>query len=244
MPSGWWSTGKNVKVLDAETGQLLKTIEVSAKGGLHNLIVSNDGKQVVVGSTRDDMMSVIDVAKDEVVRKVGPVIGVIQPLTVNGAGTLAYINTHLYRQGFGPGFEIGDIKTGKIVHVVGRPELAERKTRCHGIGLTPDEKEVWVVDQDNKEIHVFDNTVMPPRFMKALPLAAKTHGWICFSRDGRYGWADTGEVFDAATKQVIAHLVDEKGQPVMSSKFFELHMLGGDVAWIGQQMGVGYQGGR
>ncbi|HEX3315863.1 MAG TPA: hypothetical protein VHR72_13265, partial [Gemmataceae bacterium] len=65
VPSGWWSAGKNVKVLDAETGTLIKTIEVAAKGGLHNLIVSSDGKQIVVGSTREDMLTVIDPVKDE-----------------------------------------------------------------------------------------------------------------------------------------------------------------------------------
>lgn len=243
VPSGWWSKGKNVKVLDAETGALVKNIEIAPRGGLHNLIVSNDGSRVYCGSTADDMLSVIDAAKDEVVLKVGPIIGVIQPLTVNGKGTLAYINTHLYRKGFGPGFEIGDLKTGKILHVVGIPKLAERKARCHGIGLTPDEKEVWVVDQEHKEMHVFDNTAMPPRFLTSLPMAAKTHGWICFSRDGKFGWCDTGEVFDVASKKVVAQLTDGsdgKGPPVMSSKFFEIHFIGDAIAWVGQQMGVGH----
>ncbi|MBL8796164.1 MAG: YncE family protein [Planctomycetia bacterium] len=242
-PSGWWSGNPDLKVIDGETGKLLKRIPVAPKGGLHNLIVSTDGKQVVIGSTNYNMLSVIDTAKDEVIQKVGPIIGVIQPLTINGAGTLAYINTHLYREGHGPGFEIGDLKTGKILHVVGRPELKERKSRCHGIGLTPDEKEVWVVDQDHKELHVFDNTVLPPKFKQVVPMAAKTHGWICFSRDGKHAWCDTGEVFDVASKKLVAQWTDKPdGQvgPVMSSKFFEIHRKGKDVVWVGQQMGIGY----
>ncbi len=243
VPSGWFSGDKHVKVVDANTGELLKKIEVAPKGGIHNLIVSNDGRMVIVGSTQYDMLSVIDVKTDKVIRRVGPIIGVIQPLTMNGAGTRAYINTHLYREGHGPGFEIGDLETGKILHVVGRPDLAERKSRCHGIGLTPDEKEVWVVDQGNQEIHVFDNRVMPPKFKQVLPMSAKTHGWICFSRDGRYGWCDTGQVFDVASKEIVAQWTDEpdgKGDPVMSSKFFEVHFAGDDAVWCGQQMGVGY----
>ena len=247
IPSGWWSAGKNVHVLNANTGDLIKDIEVTSKGGLHNLIVSNDGKRVYAGSTRDNMLAVIDTAKDDVVLKVGPIIGVIQPLTINGAQTLAYINSHLYQKGHGPGFEIGDLKTGKITHVVGMPNLSARKSRCHGIGLTPDEKEVWLVDQAFGEMHIFDNTVMPPVFKQTVPMAAKAHGWICFSRDGKYGWCDTGEVFDTATKKVIAQLSDAKdgkGGPVISSKFFEIHFLGGAIAWIGQQMGVGYEGAK
>jgi len=245
VPSGFWSNNPNVKVVAGDTGKLIKNISVSPKGGLHNLIVTPDGKHVVSGSTQYNMLSLIDTATDEVTLKVGPIIGVIQPLTLNGAKSLAYINTHLYREGHGPGFEIGDLKTGKILHVVGRPDLKDRKTRCHGIGLTPDEKEVWVVDQDNKEMHIFDNTVMPPKFKQAVPMAAKVHGWICFSRDGKYGWCDTGEVFDTATKKVIAQWTekpDGQGGPVMSSKFFEVHVKDGQVVWVGQQMGIGYVG--
>lgn len=247
VPSGWWNSDKHVKVVDAETGETLKKIEVAPEGGLHNLIVSHDGRRVVVGSTQYNMLSVIDTKTDEVIQRVGPIIGVIQPLSINGAGTRAYINTHLYREGHGPGFEIGDLKTGKILHVVGRPELSDRRSRCHGIGLTPDEREVWVVDQGYKEIHVFDNTVMPPKFKQVVPMAAKTHGWICFSRDGRFAWCDTGEVFDAKTKQRVAQWTDSadgEGSPVMSSKFFEVHWKGDDVVFIGHQMGIGYVGAK
>lgn len=245
IPSGWWSGDPHVKVVDANSGKLLKKVEVAPKGGLHNLIVSHDGKRVFVGSTRDDRLTVIDTATDEIVQRVGPIIGVIQPLTINSKGTTAFINSHLYREGHGPGFEVGDIASGEITHVVGRPELSDRKSRCHGIGITPDEREIWVVDQGFKELHVFDNTVSPPKFVEALPMAAKTHGWICFSRDGRYGWCDTGEVFDVATRKVVARLTDGpegEGDPVMSSKFFELHVRGQDAVWAGQQMGVGYAG--
>ncbi len=244
-PSGWWSRDPHIKVVDAVSGTLLKRILVAPSGGLHNLIVSLDGGTVFAGSTRYNMLSVIDTASDEIVGRVGPIIGVIQPLTVNGSQTLAYINSHLYREGHGPGFEIGDLRTGEILHVVGRPDLSERRSRCHGIGITPDEKEVWVVDQGHRELHVFDNTVMPPRFKVALPMAAKTHGWICFSRDGKFGWCDTGEVFDVATKKVIARWTDARGgegKPVMSSKFFEIHFRGEDAIWVGRQMGVGYVG--
>jgi hypothetical protein len=64
------------------------------------------------------------------------------------------------------------------------------------------------------------------------------------SREGKYARCDTGEVFDAATKKVVAQWTDKpdgKGNTVMSSKFFEVHFRGTDAVWVGQQMGVGYQ---
>ena len=33
----------------------------------------------------------------------------------------------------------------------------------HGIGLTPDEKELWLTDAFNSRMHIFDATVMPPK---------------------------------------------------------------------------------
>ncbi len=243
-PDGWWNSSPYVKVISGETGELITKIKVAPKGGLHNLIVSLDGKRVYCGSTQYDMLTVIDTQTEEIVQRVGPIIGVIQPLTINGAQTLAYINSHLYRKdGYGVGFEIGDIRSGKILHIVNVPGLENESGRCHGIGLTPDEKEVWLVDQSRKQMHVFDNTSLPPKFLKTLPVAMKSHGWICFSRDGRYAWPDTGEVFDARTKEVVAHLTEQpggKGGPVASSKFIEIHTKGDQIVWAGRQMGVGY----
>lgn len=245
VPSGWWSSDPHIKVVDGGSGKLITKIKVAPKGGLHNLIVSLDGKRVYAGSTRYDMLSVIDTATDKIIQKVGPIIGVIQPLTINGAQTRAYINTHLYRKGHGIGFEIGDIKTGEILHIVKVPGLEERKDRCHGIGLTPDETEVWLADQAAKQLHVFDTTTMPPKFKQTLPVAMKSHGWVCFSRDGKYAWPDTGEVFDVKSKQVVARLTDQphgEGNPVASSKFIEIHFDGESAVWAGRQMGVGYAG--
>lgn len=243
-PGGWWSPNAHVKVIDGATGSLITKIKVTENGGLHNLIVSLDGKRVYCGSVQHDMLTVIDTRTDKIVQRIGPIIGVIQPFTINGSQSLAYINSHLYRkEGYGVGFEIGDIQSGKILHIVNVPGLEEKTGRCHGIGLTPDEKEVWLVDQTRKQLHVFDNRSLPPRFLQTLPVAMKSHGWICFSRDGRYAWPDTGEVFDANTKKVVAHLTEEpdgKGNPVASSKFIEVHWKGDQVLWTGRQMGVGY----
>ena len=60
------------------------------------------------------------------------------------------------------GFEIGDLKTGKKLHRVEVPGYKKgtvKRHGCpsHGIGLTPDEKEVWVVDASNQRVHVFDS---------------------------------------------------------------------------------------
>ncbi len=45
--------------------------------------------------------------------------------------------------------------------------------RCNGIGLTPDEREVWVVDAANQRVHAFDNTVMPRKQGASITLPVR-----------------------------------------------------------------------
>ena len=105
--------------------------------------------------------------------------------------------------------------------------------------MTPDETEIWLVDQDKMQLHVFDATVMPPVFKQHIDTSAKTHGWITFSMDGRFAYPDTGDVIDPNTKKIIGTLTDAQGERVISSKFIEIHILDGDPIRVGQQMGMG-----
>ncbi len=72
---------------------------------------------------------------------VGPFSASVRPFTVNGAQTLCFVNVNDLL-----GFEIGDMKTGKMLHrveVTGFEKGPVKRHGCpsHGIGLTPDEKE-------------------------------------------------------------------------------------------------------
>ena len=73
----------------------------------------------------------------------------------------------------------------------------------HGIGLTPDEKEIWVCDAHNSRLHVFDATVMPPKQVASIKLREQP-GWVTFSLDGRCAYPSTGEVIDTKTKKIVA----------------------------------------
>ena len=116
------------------------------------------------------------------------------------------------------GFEIGDLNTGKKLHRVEVPGFKKgpvKRHGCpsHGIGLTPDEKEIWVVDAFNQRVHVFDAHRRCRRSTcKASPLREQP-GWVTFSLDGKFAYPSTGEVIDTATKKIVATLADEKQRP-------------------------------
>jgi hypothetical protein len=86
---------------------------------------------------------------------------------------------------------------------------------------------------------VYDATVMPPKLKQSIDVSYTSHGWITFSIAGDYAYPDTGDVIDPRTKQIVAKLVDEKGNSVRSSKFIEVHFQDGKPIRMGDQFGVG-----
>lgn len=223
-------------VVDAATGKVMTDIET--KSGAHNTICGLDGKRVYMAGLKSPFLFVADTGTNKVVDKIGPFAASIRPFTVNGAQSLCFVNVNELL-----GFEIGDLKTGKKLHRVEVPEFKTgmvKRHGCpsHGIGLTPDEKEVWVVDAFNERVHVFDATAMPPKYKESVKLREQP-GWVTFSLDGKYAYPSTGEVIDTATKKIVATLADEKGGPVHSEKMVEIHFKDGLPVAAGDQFGLG-----
>ena len=165
-------------VVDAGTGDVIATIE--PKSGAHNTVVALDGSWMYLAGLKSPLLTVADTKTHRVVGTVGPFAAAIRPFTVNGAGTRVYVNVNDCL-----GFEIGDLTTGKKLHrveVAGFKKGPIKRHGCpsHGIGLTPDEREVWVVDAANQRVHVFDNTVLPPKQKESIPLREQP-GWVTFS---------------------------------------------------------------
>ena len=108
----------------------------------------------------------------------------------------------------------------------------------HGIGLTPDEKEIWLADAANQSLHVFDATVMPPRQVASIKLREQP-GWVTFTLNGQYAYASTGEVIDTKTRRIVAALADETGRQVHSEKLLEIDFVDGQPSRNGDQFGIG-----
>jgi len=223
-------------VVDAATGNLITSIET--KSGAHNTVVSRDGQRMYLGGLKSPILFVADAKTHQIVQQVGPFAGAIRPFTVNGKRTRAYICVNECL-----GFEVGDLNTNKKLHrveVQGVEKGPVKRHGCpsHGIGLTPDEKEVWVVDAFNQKVHIFDNTVEPPKQTQSISVREEP-GWITFSLDGKLAWPSTGEIIDTATKKTLTALADEQGRPVLSEKMVEIQWRGGEPVAVGDQFGVG-----
>lgn len=223
-------------VVEAGSGDLITSIET--KSGAHNTVVSRDGERMYLGGLKSPLLFVADTMSHKIVQKVGPLGGAVRPFTVNGARTRAYVCVNDLL-----GFEIADLDTGEKLHrveVKGFTKGPIKRHGCpsHGIGLTPDEREVWVVDAANQRVHVFDNTMEPPQQNQSLPLREQP-GWITFSLDGKLAYVSTGEVFDTTSKKLVAALMDEEGRQVHSEKVVEIQFRDGKPVANGDQFGVG-----
>lgn len=224
-------------VVAAEDGNVIAT--VTTNNGAHNTVASLDGTRMYLGGLGAPTLFVADTATHKVVASIGPFGGSVRPFTVNGAGTLAYVCVNGLL-----GFEIADLKEAKLIHrvaVAGYKMGPVKRHGCpsHGVGLTPDEREVWVCDGHNSAVHVFDATVMPPKQIKTISLRDQP-GWVTFSLDGKYGYPSSGEVIDVKTHQIVTALKDETGQEVGSEKMVEIQVdAAGKPARNGDQFGVG-----
>lgn len=232
VPTGWWvgDGGSEWFVVDASNGEVLKHLPV--RKNAHNTVMGLDGRFVYGGY--ETTLMVVRTEDDKVVKEISPIgeSGVF-PFTVDSRDRFAFVclGKHI-------GFDVADLASGKVLHrVLAGDGTLNRRT--HGAGLTPDEKELWISDQDGRRLYVFDATKMPPVEKTSVALSAGGHGWITFSLDGRHAWSHTPDVIDAATKKIVATLKDEKGNPVSSSKFFEAVFVDGKVARVSDQFGVG-----
>ncbi len=225
-------------VLNPADGSIIGKVE--PKSGAHNTLVSLDGTKAFLAGLKSNVLTIADCS----IHKAASTIAFsnnVRPFTMNGKGTLIYacLNGLL-------GFEIGDVATGKMLYRLEVPGFESGKVLrhgcpSHGIGLTPDEKEIWVTDAHNKRLHIYDNTVTPPKYVENVELRDEP-GWVTFSIDGSVAIPSTGDIVDVKTRKIVARLTDETGAAVQSEKLLEVDVTTAKeptVVRVGDQFGFG-----
>jgi DNA-binding beta-propeller fold protein YncE len=240
-------TGNKWYVLNARDGSVRGSIV--AGQGPHNTVASLDGTRLYLGPRFDPYLYIADASDGRIIAKVGPIRGDgVRPFSVNREQTLAFITV----SGF-LGFQIADLRTGGILYTVSvagysfDPAKLEVTAPSHGISLSPDESEVYVLDTPNSAVHVFDISGLPtkpPGQVADIALQGKTtgnespcmnacerDGWLQHSSDGRYVYVgDSGDVIETATRRTLLTLpalrntrmmieidFDDQGNPVRST---------------------------
>ena len=213
---------------------------IDKEGSPHNTIYSDDGRYAYLENQGrvPPYITMVDARTHTIARQIGPFDDVVRPFTINGKQTLIFANVNNLL-----GFEVADLTTGKLLHRVAVEGLKTENspvhgTPSHGIGMTADETEIWVADNTNHFLHIFDATKMPPVQKTRVHLRDEP-GWIAFSLDGLTAFASTGDMIDTRTKQIVATLEDEHGQAVESEKVVEIDFANGKPVRASDQFGKG-----
>jgi hypothetical protein len=225
-----------VIVADATTGDEVTRIHVSPRP--HDSLNSLSGDRVYIETKSSEYITVIATGTDTILKQIGPFAGIGGPYTINGT------QTRLYGNFFGVnGFQIGDITTGQVL---GTAEIAGQTSvpgqlNQHGIGLRPDETEVWVSDGVGRQplMHVFDVTRSPPQQIRDVALSYTNPHWVTFTINGdfaypagpKFGGRNT-DVIDTSTYARVASIGP-------SEDLLEVDVEHGRIVRVGNQFGVG-----
>jgi len=231
-------------VIDAQSGSLKGKIQAPKSMFAHNMGLSPDGKTVFM-APNGVTMTVGDVPSMKAIKTI-TFSDHVRPFVINHDATRVYANLNNLL-----GFEIADVNTGKVIKRIEapadmwKPQWADLKKTfyghgcpSHGIAMTPDETEIWVVDNINYGVLVYDNTGEWPVMKMTFPTTASAD-WITMGIDGQYAYLSSGDVVEVKTKKLIAQMKDEYGKPMHSEKYLEMAFSNGKLIRTVSQFGQG-----
>jgi hypothetical protein len=232
--NSWWY------YIDGATGKVLSKVAVPEAPVAHNLALTADGKLGVLGSMSSPPkagLAVIDVPSQKILRYM-TFSEMVRPLTINHDASLVYVNVNNLI-----GFEIGEVATGKVLGQYKVPGTG--RATSHGIGMTPDESEIWVADPENDAWQVWDNpgdgrhpVYNASKMMK--PTAGVEHSWLTMSNDGKLAFLGDSSVYDVKTHKEIAVMKDEFGRRIVhTEKILYLGFKDGKLIEGNNQFAVG-----
>jgi DNA-binding beta-propeller fold protein YncE len=231
-------------VIDAQTGALKGKIQAPKSMFAHNMALSADGKTVFM-APNGVTMTVGDVPSMKAIKTI-TFSDHVRPFVINHDATRVYANLNNLL-----GFEIADVTTGKVIRRIEapadmwKPQWGDVNKKfyghgcpSHGIAMTPDETEIWVVDNINYGVLVYDNTGEWPVMKMTFPTTASAD-WITMGLDGQYAFLSSGDVVEVKTKKLVAQMKDEYGKTMHSEKYLEMAFSNGKLIRTVSQFGQG-----
>jgi YVTN family beta-propeller protein len=197
---GYWD------VVDLQKWQVSERIFVG--GRPHNTLCSADGKHMYLAPMgAPKKVTIVDVATHKPIAAI-PFTDVIRPIALSQDERRLYVNV----DGL-VGIEVGDVQARRKVYRIADVLTAEQRkvaSRSHGLGIRPDQKELWECDVEHGDVHVFDITADKPRQTATIPIGTRIY-WLTFRPDGKICYVSArgnGEVVavDTETKKIVARI--------------------------------------
>jgi YVTN family beta-propeller protein len=194
------------EVIDLAKAKIIERIFTG--GRPHNTLCSPDGKRMYLAPMgAPKKVTIVDVATHKPIGVI-PFSNVVRPVALTND------EKRLFAEVDGlVGIEMADLAKRKMIERVPADLSAENKTkasRSHGLGIRPDQKEIWECDVEHMEVHVYDITGDRPKQTATIPMGGRVY-WLTFSPNGKYCYVSVRSrnetaVVDTATREIVARI--------------------------------------
>lgn len=194
-------------VIDAEKREVVKKIKTG--GRPHNTTISPNGRHMYLSPIGDPRrVIIVDVRNNHEVIGHIPFSDSVRPPAITSDGLRFFQNVDNLI-----GFEAASILKRKVVRRVEHTipdEYKGKPSRCHGLAVRPDQKEIWSCNVEHKIVHVHDITKPDYPEIAAIQMIGRVY-WLCFSPDSKYAYVAVRTnkkvaVVDTETKQIVTHV--------------------------------------
>jgi hypothetical protein len=226
-----------INVLDADSGDGIRRVYFSNRSHDTQFPLSGPLFQETKATDGSGHFLYLVDPNSYTVSRIGPYSGILGPYAVNG------MSRHVVNNVSGLwGMQVADIKTGQIVSANIPDHPAGESGLLHGIGWTPDEREVWETSSYS-DPHVYVWSMLDPMAPKLKDrLSLRSQGgahWLTFDTKGDYAYIAPTKNSDDGTEIFNAHTHTSVGLIGSSEEMIEINFTNGKISRVGDQYGIG-----
>jgi hypothetical protein len=237
VPTWEGGSANYINVLDAQTGQVVRRVYFSNRS--HDTQYPLSGpifQETKATDGSGNYLYMIDPASYAVSR-LGPYSGILGPYVIDSTTSYAVQNvTGLW------GMQVADLKTHRIITATIPDHPPNDVGLLHGIGWTPDQREVWEASTGtDPHVYIWDmHNPMAPAFEGRLTLrSGRGSHWLNFDIRGDYGYVAPNKNSDDGTEvfSVLTHT--SVGAIGSTEDMLEIDFANGKISQVGDQYGIG-----
>lgn len=237
VPTGEGGTVDFIDVLDAANGEPVRKVYFSARSHDAQYPLSGPIFQETKAADGSGAYLYLIDPKSYAVSRVGPYSGVLGPYAVDSRSRYVVNDVrNLW------GMQVADLKSRRIGTALLPHHPAGSAGLMHGIGWTPDEREVWQ-SSSGGDPHVYIwNMADPtaPVFKEALTLkSGRGSHWLTFSIKGDYAYIAPEKNSAAGTEIFDPRRHSYVGTIGSSEDMLEIDFTNGRISAVGDQFGIG-----
>ena len=198
VPTSEGGTANYIQVLDALTGDVVKRVYFSNRS--HDTQYPMSGPIFQETKAEDGSGHYLYLINPHTyaVSRIGPYLGILGPYAVDSSSRYVVNNVTTVW-----GMQVADLKTGQIITATIPDHPPGNAGLLHGIGWTPDQREVWQSGPGHDpHVYVWDMTRPMAPVLKARLALRSGHGshWLTFDIRGEYGYVAPEKNSDDGTE--------------------------------------------